>query len=165
MYIFGGYNQDLDLFFSNVFRFDVETLEWTCLYNLESEWCSRNFLSSVLIKNNIYLFGGQETKSNKHDNRVFCLNLDSMNWSIASAKGTIPCGRRSHCAFVHNNKMIIYGGYNKLIDKYFNDFYSFDPETQKWTEILVQGLPTDSHRKRPSGCVVNDRLFIFGGSW
>ena len=108
------------------------------------------------------MFEGKQFSSDEHDNRVFYLELYSLRWVIPSITGTIPIGRRNHSVFV-NNKMIIFEGYDKELDKHFNDFHSFDPDTGKWSKIEVKELPIDSHRKRSFCCVIKNRTFIFGG--
>ena len=42
-----------------------------------------------------------------------------------------PCGRRSHSAVVHKNKILIFGGFQENLHKHFNDLYQFDTGKKK----------------------------------
>lgn len=55
----------------------------------------------------------------------------------------------------------MFGGHDGT--RQLNDFYSFDPKFESWSQITITGFvpsPRDSH----VGVVYGDSMFIFGGS-
>lgn len=64
---------------------------------------------------------------------------------------------------VYDNKIYIFGGYNTLEEKHFNDMYEFEPVTCKWREINTLGSGPCA-RRRQACVLVGDRVFLFGGT-
>ena len=62
--------------------------------------------------------------------------------------GAIPLGRRSHSAFVYNNLLYIFGGYNGINDEHFNDLYCFDPEKSRWSLVKTKGAVPKARRRQ-----------------
>ena len=40
-----------------------------------------------------------------------------------------PCGRRSHSAVVHNEQLLLFGGFQENSHRHYNDLWSFDYRT------------------------------------
>ncbi|XP_076273431.1 kelch domain-containing protein 3-like [Rhynchophorus ferrugineus] len=174
MFIFGGYEEETDLFAKQVFYLDFEKLHWSYIVCGGYEPTLRDFHTTVCIKDRIYLFGGRGTilttnlqgvqsPLETYCNKVWYLDMKTFNWHCCKATGDIPVGRRSNSAFVHNGKMYIFGGYNSVKSKHYNDLYVFDPETCVWTKLHPQGT-SPCARRRQACAKVGDKVFIFGGT-
>jgi hypothetical protein len=54
-----------------------------------------------------------------------------------------------------------FGGYGKL-DGFFNDIWSFDISTRKWTELRYTGsIPSPRHHH--AAVLIDDVMYVFGG--
>eukprot|EP00330_Aristerostoma_sp_ATCC50986_P001725 CAMPEP_0114579308 /NCGR_PEP_ID=MMETSP0125-20121206/3712_1 /TAXON_ID=485358 ORGANISM="Aristerostoma sp., Strain ATCC 50986" /NCGR_SAMPLE_ID=MMETSP0125 /ASSEMBLY_ACC=CAM_ASM_000245 /LENGTH=106 /DNA_ID=CAMNT_0001769977 /DNA_START=27 /DNA_END=344 /DNA_ORIENTATION=+ len=70
-----------------------------------------------------------------------------------------PRYRTSLC--VNKDKIYMFGGHDGT--RQLNDFYSFDPKFETWSQIVITDFvpsPRDSH----VGVVHDGSMFIFGGS-
>lgn len=59
--------------------------------------------------------------------------------------------------------MYIFGGYNNLEEKHFNDMYEYNPHSSRWRMINTTGFKP-CERRRQACVIVGDRLFLFGGT-
>lgn len=64
---------------------------------------------------------------------------------------------------VYDDKIYIFGGYNAIEEKHYNDMYEYDPLHGKWRKINIFGQGP-CERRRQACVVVGDRLFLFGGT-
>ncbi len=104
IYVLQGYMKDL---FNNlkkrfifIFKVGDEIPQW------------RDFHSAANLNNCMYIFGGrfdhigpQQITENTYDDRLYVFNPRTDLWSLVTAEGQIPSGRRSHsaCLFLLNN--------------------------------------------------------------
>lgn len=59
--------------------------------------------------------------------------------------------------------MYIFGGFNSNLREHFNDLYEFNPLSNIWRKLSSCG--EQPCRRRRQACVlVNDRIFLFGGT-
>lgn len=58
MYIFGGFNARLATHFNEMFEFDPQINRWTLVSALGDKPCKRRRQACVLVKNQLFLFGG-----------------------------------------------------------------------------------------------------------
>uniref|UniRef100_A0A1B6DWJ7 Kelch domain-containing protein 3 n=2 Tax=Clastoptera arizonana TaxID=38151 RepID=A0A1B6DWJ7_9HEMI len=170
MYIFGGFEEDIDRFSQDVFALNLQTMYWTYVQTKGIPPTYRDFHSATAIGLNMYIFGGRGDRSGALHSQVerYChdiMYLDTRNaqWHRPVTMGDIPIGRRSHSAFVHDGKLYIFGGYNSLREEHFNDLHRFCPKTLTWQHIKAQGEPP-TKRRRQSCVVLGDRMFLFGGT-
>ena len=92
-----------------------------------------------------------------HDGVAYSLDLTEMNWSIID---NIQFIRNGHSANLIANSVYLFGGY--YID-YYNDIHKYDLEKQTLEEVKTTGnIP--SKRGRHGSAVINQNLYIFGGS-
>lgn len=172
MFIFGGYEEDSDNFARSVYYLDLTKMHWSYVYSTGIQPADRDFHTTVCIKDKIYLFGGRGTASYReavfgnietYSPILWCFDPVTFTWCKPKVSGDIPFGRRSHSAFVYNDKMYIFGGYNALQRTHFNDLYEFNPESNTWKNLNILGeYPCE--RRRQSCVVVNNRVFLFGGT-
>ncbi|XP_015787072.1 kelch domain-containing protein 3 [Tetranychus urticae] len=164
MYIIGGFEEERREFADTVYRFEFRTRTWQHLYLLSSDLLKKDFMSCVAIDDIIYLFGGRTYPCPFYDSEIMELDTDRMRLTKTEVSGYKPCGRRSHTAVVVNNKMMIFGGYNDVVNEHLNDFHIFDPEKRQWEPVAVSGDTRPTARRRHCCVAVNSYLYIFGGS-
>lgn len=92
----------------------------------------RNGASLVYIAGGLYLFGGQEKGTIFSDFYVF--NLTTLNWQKLTTYGDIPSARYRHSAANQGKYMIISGGIG-IENELLNDYYIYETETFRWTQI------------------------------
>jgi len=133
MYIFGGWNGFSRIWYNDIYEFDFERKHWTKLEVSGDIPPARTSHASVLYKNKMYAFGGFSGEAYLND--LFEFDLETHRWCNLShqCSGSIPEPRSRFCASVHNEKMYILGGWNKV--GYFADLYTFSFDTYIWTKI------------------------------
>lgn len=135
MYIYGGHNTAVDSQrFSEVkndlFGYDIATKTWSkcSVKNLPS----KTEHSSVVYKDNLYLYGGYSGYT--FSNSTYMLNLTSGNHcALVKTTGEIPSGRSAHVGVTYGKKMYIFGGWDGQNQN--NELFSFDFETSVWIRI------------------------------
>ena len=170
MYIFGGYEEISRRYSCETYAFDFELSKWQQLRTTGDipQW--RDFHSTCIIDNCMYVFGGRsdQTLDFQTSNDVYCdklkmLDLRSNIWSEPKVIGERPCGRRSHTAWTYDGKMYIFGGYLGTENQHFGDLWEFNPKTLRWKQIFAHGVaPTP--RRRHCTVLVNGQVFLFGGT-
>ncbi|GFW34800.1 kelch domain-containing protein 3 [Trichonephila clavipes] len=146
---------------------------WCCTkkrYQLPGNGCppsKRDFHSASVIDNCMYIFGGrglvEESDVECYPNEIMYLDTNSMMWSVPCTDAQAPCGRRSHTAVVYKGEIYIIGGFDGTKLRHLNDTFRYNPVSQEWTEMKVQGKPPFP-RRRHCSVVVEDILYLFGGS-
>lgn len=174
MYLFGGFEEDVQRFSQDTYVFDFLQSRWSQMRTTGSPPVWRDFHTAVIIDEKMYVFGGRSDQMGQfHSTKdVYCdrlkvLDLNSGEWSDPIVKGTKPGGRRSHSAWAHNGRMYIFGGFLGTLNHHYNDMYCFDPATNQWEKIVgtcAGSVTRPSPRRRQCTVVVNDRLFLFGGT-
>lgn len=164
MYIFGGFDEERQEFSDSVFRLDLTTLTWEHLPNLTTDAIKKDFLSCVPIGNKIYIWGGRSYSCPFYDSTLVELDTSMLTWSTPEVRGKPPIGRRS-CSLVEvHGKVVIFGGYNDILDEHFNDFHIYNPATCTWNLVKTNGAEPPCPRRRQVVVAVNNYLYIFGGS-
>ena len=60
--------------------------------------------------------------------------------------------------------MIVFGGYNQLVDEYFSDLLVFDVKACTWSNVVAPG-PSPSPRRRHGCCLIDERrMLVYGGT-
>lgn len=169
MYIFGGFEDETQQFSNEFFSFDFDRSSWH-LHQSKTP-ISRDFHSATNINSRMYIFGGrydqidpQQIPQNVYDNSLYVFDPEDQSWLTVTTQGTAPCGRRSHSAFSHNNKLYIFGGFNNIIGSHFNDLHEFDPMTSTWRQIRAHGIAKPIARRRQCCVVIDNRMYMFGGT-
>ncbi|GFU25365.1 kelch domain-containing protein 3 [Trichonephila clavipes] len=105
----------------------------------------RDFHSASVIDNCMYIFGGrglvEESDVECYPNKIMYLDTNSMMWSVPCTDAQAPCGRRSHTAVVYKGEIYIIGGFDGTKLRHLNDTFRYNPVSQEWTEMKVQGKP------------------------
>jgi len=170
MYVFGGYEEDIDQFSQDVHMLDLRSMEWSHLKPKGDPPSYRDFHSATAIGNFMYVFGGRGDQSGPlhSQEEVYCdqimyLDTKMLLWHKPDVTGFHPLGRRSHSAFSYNNCLFIFGGFNGICHKHYNDLLRYDPQNCRWSVVKPRGIGPCA-RRRQSCCVVDDKVFLFGGT-
>lgn len=114
--------------------------------------------------NKMYIYGGHITQpsseyfhSVKQD--MYEYDLFTREWREMPGGEGAP-KRTEHTAVVHNNSMIVFGGYSGT--GYENTAMVFDFNAQQWRQLATTGEPP-SARSAHTAVVVGDAMYIFGG--
>lgn len=59
--------------------------------------------------------------------------------------------------------MYIFGGYNAIKGDHYNDLYEYDTKKNEWKLLHPLG-ESPCNRRRQACILVNDRVFLFGGT-
>lgn len=170
MYIFGGYEEETDQFSQDVHMLNLKTLEWSYIKTKGEPPSYRDFHSATPIGHLMYIFGGRGNLSGPHHSQdeVYCdqivyFDTRLQKWHRPEVSGWIPVGRRSLSAFCYKGCLFVFGGYNGIQMKHYNDLLRYDPNVRRWSIIKPRGIGP-CPRRRQSCCVIGDRVFLFGGT-
>ncbi|TKR87724.1 hypothetical protein L596_012078 [Steinernema carpocapsae] len=170
MYIFGGFEEDFQRFSNETYCFNITSGKWTELMTVGDPPQHRDFHTSVVIKNKMFVFGGRGDHSGQfHSNQDFycdklkVLDLATLAWFQPTVTGDIPSGRRSHSAWTMDDKMYVFGGFYSIDEKHYNELYEFNASTNRWTLIQATGK-SPSLRRRQCTVRMGSRVFLFGGT-
>ncbi|XP_070571054.1 kelch domain-containing protein 3-like isoform X2 [Ptychodera flava] len=173
IFIFGGYEDQMECFSNTVHKLDTTTMTWTLLRvsrGRPAYW--RDFHTAIPVDQYLLVvFGGRSdhqgpwhTNSELYCNKVQVFDTRDNSWHEPVTSGKIPDGRRSHSAFMYNGQMFIFGGYNGVKDKHYDDMYKLDPRTMIWSEVQVLGNKKPCARRRQCCCVIGHQMLLFGGT-
>ena len=131
VYLFGGYNGTSWL--NDLWMFDIDTQRWTCI---------------------------QESTDPQRVPDETSLALGDAQHAPAGVGGQVPSRRFGYVSVVHNNKFILFGGFDGT--RWLNDMHEFDFLTNTWTQITARGsLP--SVRSCPAWAKDETHVYIQGG--
>ncbi|RWS07856.1 kelch domain-containing protein 3-like protein, partial [Dinothrombium tinctorium] len=170
MFVFGGLDDNFEMLSQSLYCLNLRTLVWTLVKTYGVPPSPRDFHTASNVDGRMYVFGGRSNNqgtANFHEiyeSTVYCLDTSKMTWNSPFVSGEIPTGRRSHSAFVSNGKMYIFGGYNGNIKQHFNDLHCFDTQTSTWHSIKIKGRKIPCPRRRQCLCLIDNRVYIFGGT-
>ncbi|XP_033733715.1 kelch domain-containing protein 3-like [Pecten maximus] len=170
MFIFGGYEEEVDRFSNEIHAFDFLTMSWSAVHPKGTPAIWRDFHTATGVGNNMYIFGGRSdeggdifTNKEIYCNKIQLFDTLTNTWHEPVTLGTPPVGRRSHSAFVFKENLYIFGGYSGKHDIHFKDVFRFDPVKMQWSTIKVKGQGPCA-RRRQCCCVIDTKVFLFGGT-
>lgn len=156
---------------NNFYLFNINNNKYTIPSHILNKPNGRygHTLGVISMSNNssrLYLFGGQ--LENDVFNDLFFFELNSFkspkaSWTLVAPLNNFkPPPLTNHSMSVYKNKIYIFGGvYNN--ERVSNDLWVFDADEERWTQVETTGtvpLPVNEH----SSCIVNDKLYIYGGN-
>ncbi|CAK9330277.1 unnamed protein product [Citrullus colocynthis] len=168
--LYGGefYNGTKTYVYGDLYRYDVEKLEWKLISSPNSP-PPRSAHQAVAWKNYLYIFGGEFTSPNQerfhHYKDFWVLDLKTNQWEQINLKGC-PSPRSGHRMVLYKHKIIVFGGfYDTLREvRYYNDMYVFDLDQYKWQEVKPSpGAMWPSPRSGFQFFVQQDEVFLYGG--
>lgn len=170
MYVFGGFEELINQFSRDVHCLNLETMTWSYIPTTGEPPSYRDFHTATVLNDRMYVFGGRGDRNSPYHTQeeIYCekivyLDLRTLQWHTPKTTGRVPVGRRSHSAFVYNGRLMIFGGYNSILDQHFNDLYSFDVTTDLWTRLNPGGKGPQP-RRRQVCLVIDKRMYLFGGT-
>ena len=166
IYIFGGSNDTTSELpsqngLNDMISFNITEWEWRVITPQTKPPAPRYNHTAVVYQNSMMVFGGFSNETNKNDVHQF--RFDQQVWTPwVHICGQQPNPRSANCAFVHDDHMWIFGGYdgrNKLNDMWM---LPLDEKEPTWTKVeqLGQIHPPVLH----AVCaVIDDKLYTFSG--
>ncbi|KAJ3039608.1 hypothetical protein HDV00_012066 [Rhizophlyctis rosea] len=180
IYIFGGVsdNDECHLQISNsLARFNAPTRTLHILLQHGVQLGPRLGASLTYIPDwrtgpALILFGGI-TPNRKTLNDTYLFNIRRGRWETLAVKGKPPTPRESHSADLwrgksgKESKIVIFGGMNddwRKPPEYgrLNDVAVLDLDGMQWVHPKISGIQP-SGRSLHTACLVNQKLYIFGG--
>jgi N-acetylneuraminic acid mutarotase len=144
---FGGYychpDFECEYTYNEIQVLDIEDMKWISEDDIkvEGELPNPRFShTATLLSSNMYIFGGENVKSEKginchvNYNDIWVLNLEKVSglrWEEIKPKGTPPLPRHGHTMTSLNNFLVIFGGEDDRKQR-LNDVIVFDSEKREW---------------------------------
>ncbi|XP_070181168.1 kelch domain-containing protein 3-like [Littorina saxatilis] len=125
--------------------------------------------AAISAGHKIFSFGGYCTGEDYEHTKpidVHVLNTVSLRWRLLPAVGqeeeaNVPYQRYGHTAVNYNDCAYIWGGRNDT-DGACGILFCFDTESYTWSRPPINGEPPPA-RDGHSACVLDQKMFIFGG--
>lgn len=170
MYIFGGFEYLTDQYSQEVHCLNLDTMQWTFIDATGTPPSHRDFHTAVAYGTRMYIYGGRGDLNSPYNSteEVYCpqiyyLDTVTERWVALTPNGTWPEGRRSHSAWLYNDFMYIFGGFNGNTKTHFNDLYRYSIRDNIWEYLNVSGS-VPCKRRRQACLVYNDVVYLFGGT-
>ncbi|KAG1744290.1 kinase-like domain-containing protein [Suillus lakei] len=116
----------------------------------------------TMVGTKFFVFGGQVDSEFLNDLWSFDLNtlLTRVAWERQPVGAARPTHRTGHACITYQDRIIVFGGTDGHY--LYNDTWSFDTNTNTWSELQCIGsIP--SPREGHAAAVVDDIIYIFGG--
>ncbi len=153
IHLFGGY--DGNSWLNDLWTFDIDSKMWTCLQE-SSDTGSDSSNGNNNNNNDI----SQQRSVDSGGGRGRGGGGGGDNDDHVGGKVPMVSRRFGYVSVVHNNKLILWGGFDG--SSWLNDMFEFNFETNTWREVHATGqLP--SVRSCPAWCKDDTRVYIHGG--
>lgn len=142
MYLFGGYNGSTWL--NDLWMFDIDTRAWTCIQESTATAAE----------------GGGDVGADGSNLGIAVAGRVGQPTSSSPSSSEGPSRRFGYVSVVHNNKFVLFGGFDGA--RWLNDMFEFDLGTKTWKRIEARGtLP--SMRSCPAWAKDDRYVYIHGG--
>ncbi|XP_023850697.1 kelch domain-containing protein 2 [Salvelinus sp. IW2-2015] len=193
MYVWGGYKNsqttgffDLYLPRNEIWIYNMETERWKKQMTAGNLHTSMSGSCGVCVDGVLYLFGGHHARGNT--DRVFRLPLrtPALCWEeMKDLKGLAPSCKDKLGCWVHNNRLVFFGGYGYMAQGahrgtfeydetsfmgdnpgrgWNNHIHILDLETSTWSQPVTKGN-APSPRAAHACAKVGNRGYVFGGRY
>ncbi|XP_006462273.1 hypothetical protein AGABI2DRAFT_186268 [Agaricus bisporus var. bisporus H97] len=116
--------------------------------------------SITVIDNVVWLFGGCDDRESWKD--IYCLNVESMQWTHPECLGDTPPPSRAHSAtLVANHKIVFIGGGHGSV--YYDSVYVLDTLTRRWSRPTIAPGPSPPQRRAHTAVLYENKIWVFGG--
>ena len=106
---------------------------------------SRSSHGVSVVKDTLYLFGGEHEARTPIGNEVYTFDLkdEKMEWKMIPTTGDIPSPRFGHAQCSIGDCLYVFGGRmgTAIDEKLLNDLYEFDTRTKLWSCVQSTGEP------------------------
>jgi N-acetylneuraminic acid mutarotase len=160
LWFVGGYNGDM--YTNEIRKFDLNTKTSTLVPTSGNPFSPRSALTAVVWKDYLVTFGGWSGVETQWYNDTHKFNFRTKEWQLIQPTTPLPPARTSHVAVCHKNSMYIFGGYDG--EKYLNDLWELNLETNVWTELTKRTVGQGPEpRSRCCAAVHGDVMYVLGG--
>ena len=157
MYLFGGYNGSTWL--NDLWMFDIDTRAWTCIQ--ESTATAAEGSGAVGGGPIVGGGGGGVVGADGSNLGIAVAGRVGQPTSSSPSSSEGPSRRFGYVSVVHNNKFVLFGGFDGA--RWLNDMFEFDLGTKTWKRIEARGtLP--SMRSCPAWAKDDRYVYIHGVS-
>ncbi|KAJ1624547.1 hypothetical protein T492DRAFT_911656 [Pavlovales sp. CCMP2436] len=162
--IFGGFAYDHVLSFNNVLSFSVRTRQWT-LHECAGASPSRRYgHSACRVAENMYVFGGHDSNEDSL-NDLWEYALDARAWTqVICAGGNAPSLRWGHSLTPLGNRLVVFGGRDRLNNSFDSALHCFDLQRRRWSDLLAVSGEHPRERTYHAAIPCGGGVLIFGGS-
>ena len=157
IYLFGGYNGNSWL--NDLWKFDIESKRWSCIQESSDPSDSNNNNTTTRTTGQSVGVGGDHDADMAGELNVV-QNGGGGAGGAAGVRGKVPSRRFGYVSVVHNNKLVLFGGFDG--SRWLNDMYLFCFKQRTWHEVQASGtLP--SVRSCPAWTSDETHVYIQGG--
>eukprot|EP00002_Diphylleia_rotans_P012987 TRINITY_DN2530_c0_g1_i4.p1 TRINITY_DN2530_c0_g1~~TRINITY_DN2530_c0_g1_i4.p1 ORF type:complete len:1673 (-),score=258.62 TRINITY_DN2530_c0_g1_i4:663-5681(-) len=141
-----------------MWMFDTNSTEWSTatltgiIPPVRADYCIAS------IRNDIYLFGGQDPDTGNFLRDFFQIDVTTRSWTRLQDGLTQPPERSEHSCFSWNKRFYVYGGSQ---DAGLNDMWEYSFDKQVWR--IVQPTGNAPYRTGVYGTLDGDKFYVFGG--
>jgi len=145
------------------------TLMLLFIANLNAQWTlstemglpenRKDFCMIQLTNGDFYLFGGKDNLDEVF-NDIYRLEGD--NWKYLTPGPIKPPARANFVAWALGGNIHIFGGQGSG-GSTLNDLWTYNPETNEWTEEEIEGTIPSPRYDHMAACTEDDVIFIVGG--
>lgn len=172
MFIFGGGSSTNTTTFNDLWRFDLSNRKWIRPLSTGSYPSPKACASMVCYGNNLILFGGWRYPSLYPLYQPWRLLFDELHtYNINENRWTSqnppfgPPPMAGHSATIHQNKMIVFGGYqiNNEINSNSNEIWCLNLNTFTWSKPDISNTKPPPRYGQFQIALDSDNLLIVGG--
>lgn len=157
VYLFGGRNKARTTEFAETWAFNIDTNEYRVIARMPDP---RNHLTGAVVDGQIYAIGGQKDEAvNSTNLRVVNRYNPNRNRWFSAPDVPEAISHQLASTFVFDRKIITVGGETSH-NVSARSVRVFDPFANAWSSL--SSLP--NVRRAPFGGIVNDRIYLTGGS-
>ena len=139
IYLFGGVSSKI---YNELWTYNIDTNKWDkIIYDEKEEPIPRKGHTSVLIKNTIFIFGGESTKDATYEDLVtYNIILNKFYYPKISKKRKIN-QRKGHIMIGTNQTFLIQGGIDIRTSTLENSAYIYNIIDNYWERLDYRGKP------------------------
>ena len=139
IYLFGGVSSKI---YNELWTYNIDTNKWDkIIYDEKEEPIPRKGHTSVLIKNTIFIFGGESTKDATYEDLVtYNIILNKFYYPKISKKRKIN-QRKGHIMIGTNQTFLIQGGIDLRTSTLVNSAYIYNIIDNYWERLDYRGKP------------------------
>jgi len=164
VYVFGG--RQGSEYFDDVHVLDIsglpQTVRWSKVETKGTAPSPRYQSTATLVGGYLLVYGGSKIDvEGEIDQDIHLLDLHKNQWTVPSAQGQAPAGRRQHSAVLVGHRVLFYGGKGKKAS--LGDVVIYDTQNCEWQSNFVLGGTSPPARGLVAAVQRGNQLLVFGG--